>query len=86
MSKTTATCCLISAHVGTNLARFPTPIKCAHCNEQYSIEYSPAEAAGIPNYERKVRDAAQIKINTDHPPLSVIEQRSHTTCIQIERI
>jgi len=86
MAKTKSICCLISKHASTTWARFPTPIKCAHCDEQYFIDYPSGEAGNTASYERKVRDAAQIKINSDHPQCSVIEQLSHSKYIEIERI
>jgi hypothetical protein len=81
-----AICCLISACGSTNLSRFATPVKCALCDELYFIDYSPAEAASIEGYERKAREVAQIKINSDHPQRPGIELLSHSTYIPIERI
>lgn len=86
MAKTQSICCLSSEHASTTLARFPIPIKCAHCDEQYFIDYPSGEAGSTASYERKVRDAAQIKINSDHPQRSVIEQLSHSKYLPIERI
>ncbi len=86
MVKVDASCYLTSARSGTNLLHFEIPIGCDYCGEKYFIAYSAAEAANIADYERKVREAAQAKINKDHPPSLGIDPRPHTTHISIEYI
>jgi len=86
MVKVVASCYLASTRSGTNLSHFDMPISCEHCGEKYLIAYSAVEAASIAEYERKVREAAQAKINKDHPPSFGIDARPHTTHIPIEYI
>jgi hypothetical protein len=71
MITTNAACCLIStkpgaAH-GTNYTgRFSEPVKCAHCDAEYRLEYAGGEIERIGNYESRLRAEAQRRVNADH--------------------
>ena len=72
MITTQAACCLIStkpgvAH-GTNFAgRFSEPVKCAHCEAEYRLEFAGGEIDRVADYEARLRTEAQRKVNADHP-------------------
>ena len=71
MIATEAACCLISQKTGvgrlTNYTgRFSEPVKCVHCEAEYRLEYAGDEIKRIGNYESKLRDEAQRKIDADH--------------------
>jgi hypothetical protein len=72
MITTQAACCLISSKPGvshgtTFAGRLAQPIKCAHCDAEYRIEYVPSDRRRIENYDDRLRATAQEKVNHDHP-------------------
>jgi hypothetical protein len=72
MISTQAACCLISSKPGvangTTLAgRLAQPVKCAHCEAEYRIEYALSDSERIANYDALLRAAALEKVNQDHP-------------------
>src|ERR1700733_8258748 len=71
MVTTQAACCLISTKPGvghpTNYTeRFSEPVKCAHCDAEYRLEYAGGEIKRIGNYESRLRAETQRKVNADH--------------------
>lgn len=71
MITTQAACCLISAKPGvahgtTFTGRFSKPVKCAHCDAEYRLEYAGGEIERIENYESRLRARAQRMVNADH--------------------
>jgi hypothetical protein len=59
-----AYCC--AAGQSTSLTgKHPQPVSCGECGKVYSIEYSPADAGRIQDFERRLL-AAQDAVNDDH--------------------
>jgi hypothetical protein len=76
MITTSAACGLILVQPGAanttsfsgGTGRFSEPVKCAHCDAEYRLEYALGEIDRIQNYESRLRAEAQKKVNADHPP------------------
>ncbi|MGA2730833.1 MAG: hypothetical protein ABSE96_23730 [Terracidiphilus sp.] len=71
MITTNAACCLIStkpgaAHNTNYTGRFSEPVKCAHCDAEYRLEYAGGEIERIGDYESRLRAEAQRRVNADH--------------------
>lgn len=71
MVTTEAACCLISqktgvGHLTTYTGRFLEPVKCAHCDAEYRLEYAGGETKRIDNYESRLRDKVQRRVDADH--------------------
>jgi hypothetical protein len=71
MITTNAACCLIStkpgvAHSTSYTGRFLEPVKCAHCDAEYRLEYAGGEIERIGNYESRLRAEGQRRVNDDH--------------------
>ncbi len=89
MITTQAACCLISSKPGvsdgtTLTGRLSQPVKCAHCDAQYRIEFVPGDAARISDYEDRLRATAQQKVNQDHR--ADMPSTRHTSIIGIDGI
>ncbi len=71
MINTSAACCLISTQPGVThsssfSSRLSAPVKCAHCNVEYRLEFAHGESYRIPEFESRFRRTAQRMINADH--------------------
>jgi hypothetical protein len=83
-----AVCGLISTTPGvantTNLAgHLPQPIKCAHCDAEYHIDYTPNDLTRVRNYEPRLRAAAQRLIDANHPKSA---RGAHWGFIHLQRL
>lgn len=71
MEPTTATACQIISYPPHHATNFDTgclkSVKCSHCEVEYRLDYPASEAGRLENYEARLRKAAQLHIDQDHP-------------------
>jgi hypothetical protein len=87
MIATEAACCLIStkrgvAHLTNYTGRFSEPVKCAHCDAEYRLDYADGEIERIDNYENRLRAEAQKRVDTDHFT-NAVSSVGHTPIISV---
>src|SRR5580698_9419668 len=87
MIATEAACCLISTKLGvahlTNYTEcFSEPVKCAHCNAEYRLQYAVGEIKRIGDFESRLRAEAQRRVDADHLT-NAVSSVGHTPILSV---
>jgi hypothetical protein len=68
----TAICCAAAerpgaAHTTTLNGHHPQVLRCSECGKEFSVDYNPADALRIANFQERLLEAAKHAVDASHP-------------------